>query len=354
MADTMPFFNARVQGGYRLGRTNKKALFIRGGLMLMLPSILLAVANSGEDWYEELPDWDKDSYWHFMIDGEHARIPKPFELGVMFATLPERLFRAAYLQTDDWRKFWKRTYWNFSQQLNLIELPQIIAPIYEDINNIDLFRDAPIESMGEREGRVPSLRYNEHTSATMRELAKIIPGADAMGISPKKLEHLVYGYTGTVGMWALSAVDLATRKLADYPPSPTPRFDDLPFIKSLYRGSIDTPARSSQWVEDVYDGAELYRHLRGSIKALQQSERYEELDAFVAKHEGELDVSKPLERATRILGKIRKDVEAVSRNRDMTPEQKRAEFDRLLEERNKAAKEAVMESRRIKEAQAAK
>ncbi|MEI7308699.1 LPD38 domain-containing protein [Pectobacterium carotovorum] len=28
--------------------------------------------------YEELPDWDKDAYWHVWIGDQHVRFPKPF------------------------------------------------------------------------------------------------------------------------------------------------------------------------------------------------------------------------------------------------------------------------------------
>lgn len=43
--------------------------------------------------YNDLPDWDKDLNWHFWLGDEHFRIPKPFEVGLMFGTLPERIVR---------------------------------------------------------------------------------------------------------------------------------------------------------------------------------------------------------------------------------------------------------------------
>lgn len=44
-------------------------------------------------------------------------------------------------------------------------------------------------------------RYNEQTSLLMRELEEI------SGLSPKQLEHLLIGYTGTMGSYVMAAAD---------------------------------------------------------------------------------------------------------------------------------------------------
>ena len=94
------FFNARVQGYLKLYETFKspetrsKALYTVGA-SITLPSILLWIANNEDERYKELPQWQKDLFW-IVITGEGKdtivwRIPKPFELGYVFGTLPERL-----------------------------------------------------------------------------------------------------------------------------------------------------------------------------------------------------------------------------------------------------------------------
>ena len=83
--------NARIQGldkVYRGAKDNPKAFVLRGS-MLMAASIALEMVNMGDERYEEVEDWDKDTYWHFWVDGQHYRLPKPFEIGVLFATIPD-------------------------------------------------------------------------------------------------------------------------------------------------------------------------------------------------------------------------------------------------------------------------
>ncbi|MGU5731430.1 LPD38 domain-containing protein [Aeromonas jandaei] len=92
----LPFFNARIQGLGKLSRElrdNPREIAKRAGMITAMSLGLLAM-NWDDERYEELPDWDKDANWHFFIGDQHFRIPKPFEIGVMFGTIPERMVRA--------------------------------------------------------------------------------------------------------------------------------------------------------------------------------------------------------------------------------------------------------------------
>lgn len=96
LSDMLPFFNARMQGLSKLGRgikENPREVLKRGG-MIAAASLALLALNWDDERYEELQDWDKDTYWHAWIGDQHIRIPKPFEIGLMFGTLPERFVRA--------------------------------------------------------------------------------------------------------------------------------------------------------------------------------------------------------------------------------------------------------------------
>ncbi|MCW2482781.1 hypothetical protein J5224_27300, partial [Candidatus Symbiopectobacterium sp. NZEC135] len=95
LTDVVPFLNARLQGVSKLGRAIKedpREVLKRGGYIAGVSLALLAL-NWDDKRYEELPDWDKDAYWHFWAGDQHIRFPKPFEIGLMFGTLPERFVR---------------------------------------------------------------------------------------------------------------------------------------------------------------------------------------------------------------------------------------------------------------------
>lgn len=348
LTDIIPFFNARIQGMYRLGRTNPKQLALRGALLLTLPTMLLALANLDNEDYDELPDWDKDTYWHFWLDGEHFRIPKPFEVGVLFATIPERAIHTMF-GDEDLAKFGKRLYWNLAEQMNLVQMPQIIKPAVEVAINYDTFSARSIENVAD-EGKSPRLRYDSNTSATMRELVTAMgPIADEIGLSPKKAQHLIEGYLGTFGAWGLALSDFGARALADDPARPVLRPSDLPMVKVLYRGDKQTPAYSTQYITDVYEAAREYSTILRDYKAMILEGDAQEAARILEKHRDDLTVLAPMAAAAQGISAINKRIDHIVMDKKMTPVQKRKEIDRLLSDRNKLAAESVSESKAKKE-----
>src|SRR5690606_25092640 len=99
--ELVPFMNARIQGLDRLYRGAKegtkewhqfnKAFLIKGALLTAATLALLA-ANWDKEEYWDLPEHERDTYYHFFVGGAHYRLPKPFEVGAIFSTIPERMF----------------------------------------------------------------------------------------------------------------------------------------------------------------------------------------------------------------------------------------------------------------------
>lgn len=336
LADVLPFFNARVQGLYRLGRSDPKRLVAVGALM-MAATAMLAFANDGEDWYEELPDWDKDTYWHFRIGKHHFRVPKPFELGVLFATIPERLGRSIK-GLDTGKKTLSRTWANVRDQLAFDPVPQIFRPALNVAMNRDSFRDAPIETLGD-EGKLPSSRFNARTSDTMRVLAQgAAPVADATGMSPKRLEYLVNGYLGTVGSYTLGMADMVVRHLEGKPPGPELRADDLPIVKSFYR--VD-PARSTVYESDLYKLREEAQQIAKTLKAHAAAGDRARVEEIKRDDGKKLAVEPVVTAAGKALSSMTKARDAIVADPKLTPAEKREKIDALQVERNALAKKVM-------------
>lgn len=95
------FFNAGVQEPARIFEAFKEApakTAAKTALYITLPSIALWTINHDQEWYRELPDYQKNL---FGVSGRFIggltlyykdrilRIPKPFGAGVLFGSLPE-------------------------------------------------------------------------------------------------------------------------------------------------------------------------------------------------------------------------------------------------------------------------
>jgi Large polyvalent protein associated domain 38 len=342
LADTVPFLNARVQGLYRLGRADP-ARVVKYGMVMAMASVALAMMNAGQDWYEELADWDKDTYWHFKVGGQHFRLPKPFELGVIFATMPERLFRAIQ-GYDSWKKFGSRSYANVRDQLKVDPVPQILNPLVDAWRNKDTFTDRPIETLGDLNKR-PNARFDQNTSPTTTAIVSAAPGvADFVGLSPKKLEFLVQGYFGAIGSYALGLADLAVREATDAPPRPALRADDLPVVKAFYRAD---PARGTVFESDLYalrdEANKIYAEFKQAQKDASSSGDESKVEALVEQERENLEAYRPLNAGANRMAKIRKERNAILADRTMSPEEKRKRIDELQAQTNAVAK-AVMQT----------
>ncbi|WP_261373103.1 LPD38 domain-containing protein, partial [Yersinia bercovieri] len=280
LSDMLPFFNARMQGLSKLGRgikENPREVLKRGG-MITAASLALMALNWDDKRYEELQDWDKDTYWHAWIGGQHIRFPKPFEIGLMFGTLPERFVRALGGK-DTGAKFGKLVAHNFMETMAFNPIPQVAKPIAEAYVNYDFFKGGPIENMADS-NLMAGARYNDQTSLLMREVG------EATNMSPKTLDHIVMGYTGSLGGYVMGATNLLMRNLKDYGETPAMRLDEMPVIKSFFRGS--DPAKSTQFTEDFYRMMTEANQINSTINSFRKQGRADDANELIEKNRGKL------------------------------------------------------------------
>ncbi|UNK25284.1 LPD38 domain-containing protein [Yersinia intermedia] len=333
LCDMLPFFNARMQGLSKLGRgikENPREVLKRGG-MITAASLALMALNWDDKRYEELQDWDKDTYWHAWIGGQHIRFPKPFEIGLMFGTLPERFVRALGGK-DTGAKFGKLVAHNFMETMAFNPIPQVAMPIAEAYVNYDFFKGGPIESMADS-NLIAGARYNDQTSLLMREVG------EATNMSPKMLDHIVMGYTGSLGGYVMGATNLLMRNLKDYGETPAMRLDEMPVIKSFFRGS--DPAKSTQFTEDFYRMMTEANQINSTINSFRKQGRSDDASELIEENRGKLSQRQGLTATQKQVKALNAQIEMMRRDRILTADQKREKIDRLMATRNKLVQQAV-------------
>lgn len=330
--DVIPFLNARMQGLNKLGRAAKEnpQRLKSAGFKIAAFSMALALLNDEEERYEQLPDWDKDANWHFFIGEHHFRIPKPFEIGIMFGTMPERMAHVLMGNQDSEKLAWSLKH-NILHTLNVNPIPQFAMPVAEVVANRSFFFDSPIEGMAD-EGKLPEARYNERTSTTMVELGK---AADWLGLSPKQLQHLYNGYLGTMGMYGLMLSDVFVEGMTGKE-KPAWGLEDYPVVKSFYKGA--GPAKSTQFATDFYDRLSEVEETYRTIQAYRKEGKFEEANELRNANMDKLKYRGALGRARKQLGDLNKQIERVSRNKSISKEMKRVQIQRLQKRKNEVAK----------------
>ncbi|HHO0882150.1 TPA: LPD38 domain-containing protein [Aeromonas hydrophila] len=328
----LPFFNARIQGLGKLTRElrdNPREIAKRAGMITAMSLGLLA-ANWDDERYEELPDWDKDANWHFFIGDQHWRIPKPFEIGVMFGTIPERMVRAMG-DKDTGAQFGKAVARAIGDTFALNPTPQIVKPMVEAAFNYDTFRGSPIDSPQDLAVQAEA-RYNEQTSLLMRKLGEV------SGFSPKQLEHLVIGYTGTIGGYVMATADGLIRA-ASPGESASWRADEIPLVKSVYRGT--GPAKSTQHMEQFYQMLNEVNQLKRTIDQYRSEGLTDKANELLDEQGGILKSRRSLSRTQQQVRVVRNKIELIQRDRTMNAEEKRRRIDELLARRNDLVYQAV-------------
>ncbi len=337
--DTVMFLRPAVVSMDRLYRglahdSNSGAIAAKAGTLALL-SAWLYWQNKDNPTYQDLQDWDKDSYWHFFVPvngvEQHFRYPKAFEPGAL-SSMAERTVAALNEQEPEYGKAVGRIMGNLFH-LNL--MPQAVAPLYEQATNRHGFTNTPIETPG-MENLQPFLRAKPTTSETLKAAGmatRDLP--EAMQVNPAKAEALLRGYFNTWAMYGLMLSDEAF--FGDKLPSR--RTDDLPVIRRFYE---DTPTKATKYQTMFYDMLSEARRVHGSLRELDDLNRSDIADQM-EKTSPLAPISGQLERANRHVQAINKDMESVIRS-DLTPDEKRAKLDALTAEKNELLKAAVKDA----------
>lgn len=292
MTAAIPFLNARMQGLdvlYRAGirpltdkllfgkeptqreKEIQRIFFVRGMTIAALSAMYWMLTNDEEE-YKKQEQETKDNYWLFPSLG--IKIPIPFEVGVIFKVLPERLM-ALTIGEDTAKDFRESMARNIRNTLAIDYLPQTIKPIVEVESNFSYFTRRPIIGQG-LDGVGDPFQVGPTTSLVAEKIGK------QTGMSPMKIDHLINGYTGTIGMYMVDALDAIMDMNSDSPKA-SKRFEQMPVLKrfaldpeargnvSAYyemKNSVDEVVRTSNLLERTSNYKEWGPYMEDNIKLL--------------------------------------------------------------------------------------
>lgn len=347
LAETVPFWGARVQGIQRTGKAfaENPTLTVARAMPIVLATLALYARNRDDDRYKGLNDYDKRMYYHFFDvfePSDHWRLPKPFEVGAIFSTFPEIMMELTLSDEPDRGKVAaKAIYWTVTEMLSVWPSVQAVMPPIELAVNRNLFTDAPILTEWEK-GLDPKDQYGHRTNKTVKALAQSMPeSAPSWAKSPKQLEHLIRGYLGSAMDYTLVASDLLYQTATQDPNEPpTMRWDETPFMKAFRR---DAPAKYDRYTEGLYDVLEAANKIHNSINR-QQKERTPESEARIKQLREEnielLYARGPLSNAATAMRSINAQIRNVYANEKLSPSKKRERIDALFVKKSKIAKKA--------------
>ena len=302
------FFNATLQGADKMARAFKedpRGMTVKTMLYITLPSVLLWYMNKDDERYQELPQWEKDTFWIIPGKENMYKIPKPFEAGVLFGTSFERMLQ--YM--DDAKNNRKSVgFKGYGERVMDSLAPGLIPtgaiPVLEYMTNHSFFRQRNIIPQSQ-ENLPARLQYGANSS----EVAKFV--GDKINVSPYFVDNTIRGYGGGLAGLGLSAIDAASGAKEN---NTAKKWYEAPGL----RGFTAAPYQSSNSVQRVYDDYKEQEKLHNAFKLTGQRPEGYDAKEF-AKLKNASDSLKNLNKASK----------AIINNERMSGEQKREQLDKI-------------------------
>jgi len=333
LTSAVPFLNARIQGldvlwrsgsgqysaieKQREGETLKdvqwriqKGFLTRGGLLMLITAVYYAMVSDTDE-YKEVKREVRDDNWLVPTPfGFTIKLPIPFEVGMFFKAIPERII-------DEYfgRQVEKNISKSIGRQLETsANFPfitgdvgiQAVKPLFEAIINRNSWTDTAIVPYY-KEKEMPAYQSRQSTN----EIARLI--GEALNISPMKIEHVLNGYSGTLGGYLLDLMDVTARRITGTPLMPA-NINSIPLIK---RFLIDND-KGGGLQQSFYELREEVTGATATINSLRDEGRMDELAAYREHNKGLLNAKGQVNAINRFMGNWRKKRDRLLRRTDLS------------------------------------
>jgi hypothetical protein len=321
------FWNARVQGYNKLWRAAKEnpAKFSALALSyITVPSVLEYAANRNDPEYFEIPRWQRDLFWVFKVNDQWIRVPKPFELGFVFGTVPQRMLEAVDDKSPGGGRGLATALkdWGVDQAMGFAPVPTAVQPMVENLANRDLFLQRPIVSRGQ-EDIEPYLQYGRRTS----EFAKWVGGMT--NYSPAKIDNLFHDWTGGLGRYASQGTTAAARMAGlteEKGERPAGTLSDLPVVRGF---TFDKPGADAESVQRFYEDYGETTQKKATFDYLLRSGDAKRLPDYARKNMEAIATNRGERAVAGVMAQLRDYARRIEEHPTMSAQEKRRKMDEI-------------------------
>jgi hypothetical protein len=358
----IPFFNAGMQGLDLIYRAYKgqmpseqqlkiKQKLLTRGFMIAGMTMAYALIMEDDEAYKNATPEQRYGNWFVRIPfmDEPLKVPIPFELGLIFKSVPEGITNAMF--TDEKTS-------KIAKDLALqtlrslpggiseagVPVPAALKPVIETALNRSFFTGRDIV-----DGRMADLDKRFQFRDKTPEALKIIgPILEQLNLSPIQVENLIRGYTGGLGIGLVSIVDPLLR--TSEAGTVAGRVTDIPIVGGLFQ-----PNDAGRVINEAYDSMKEVQSRQRTYKALIERGELKEAEQYLNRNLtqiGAASLSGTFRQRMGELTKIERSIRAAPPN-VLNPQQKREKLDEIRKIKVDFAAQMVAARERI-ERQAAR
>ena len=326
----IPFFNAQIQGlnvMYKAMTGNmpfndklriREKMLQRGALMAGITLAYAAHMEDDEAYKNATPD-QKYGSWFVRVPGvdEPVRVPLPFEIGYVFKAIPEALYNSMTTEHggEEAVKAFKQILLQTVPGGTSYGIPQFFKPAIEVGLGKSFYTGRDILSAREQR-ELPEQQYRNNTT----EAAKYV--GSSLGISPIKLEALISGYTGTLGLAFMQAISLGV-PVGESPEKAVKRLSEYPIVGGLFQ-----PNDAGGIINAVYERMNEAEQVRTTVRSLMKDGKITEANALLERRGNEYMQAEISDVFKSNMSKLTQAERAINAS-DMSPQEKRAQLDEI-------------------------
>jgi hypothetical protein len=335
----IPFFNAQLQGLdvlYRAFRGKmpmderlqiQSKLLQRGSLLALTAVAYTLLMQDDETYKNANPDEKYGNFFMHVPGMEGAlRIPIPFEVGYIFKGIPEALINTMRSEQGGEEAF--KAFKSIALQTipggTSLFLPQAFKPFVENVSGYSFFTGRQLESAKEQMLE-PAYRYRDSTTEIAKGIGKMFD------VSPIKVENLVRGYTGGMGLAFLQALSLAVPVKGGTPEQAAKRLSDLPVVGGLFQ-----PEDAGGRINAMYEHIKEARQVQKTFEDLVKDGKRAEAKEYLQKNIGTFAQATMAGNVAQQMNMLSQAETAIKAS-DMPSEKKREELDKIRQIKIKVA-----------------
>jgi hypothetical protein len=281
----IPFFNAQIQGLNVMYKAMsgkmpfndqlriREKMLQRGGMMAAATFAYAVMMEDDEAYKNATPD-QKYGNWFIRLPGldEPIKVPVPFEIGYIFKAIPEALYNTMTTEHggEEAIKAFKQILLQTVPGGSSYGIPQAAKPLIEVGLGKSFYTGRDILSAREKQ-LLPEEQYRVNTT----DAAKLV--GSTLGISPIKIEALVSGYTGTMGLAFLQAISLGV-PAKETPERAVRRLSEYPILGGAFQ-----PNDAGGIINSVYERMNEYVQVKSTVDSLLKDGKVQEAQALMTK-----------------------------------------------------------------------
>jgi hypothetical protein len=326
----IPFFNAQIQGlnvMYKAMSGNmpfndqlriREKMLQRGGMMAAATFAYAVMMEDDEAYKNATPD-QKYGNWFIRLPGldEPIKVPVPFEIGYIFKAIPEALYNSMTTEHggEEAVKAFKQILLQTIPGGSSYGIPQAAKPLIEVGLGKSFYTGRDLLSEREKQ-LLPEEQYRVNTT----DAAKLV--GSTLGVSPIKIEALVNGYTGTMGLAFLQAISLGV-PVKETPEKAVRRLSEYPIVGGAFQ-----PNDAGGIINSVYERMNEVLQVKNTVNKLLEEGKVQEAEALITKRGTEYMQSELANTFKTNMNMLTKAERAIAAS-DMTGEAKREQLDNI-------------------------